>query len=116
MEYGYKIQCFYYSFSIRVSANVTKSVAISIGVGYSSTSSSSKNYELTNAQKAKVNSGKGVSRLDVYAKVRKQMWPYKVYDNALGILISEFDASYVTTWNAHGEKGKVSYQIRYKDK
>lgn len=103
------------SFNIAVTfTNYDGTASIKIGAAASSTTTYSESFELTDADKVKVNKNGYRTRLGVYAKVKREVWHYKVYDNASGALINEFDQPYVTTWDAEGIKNEVDYKIRLK--
>lgn len=103
------------SFNIEVNVKVTNSTSIKIGAAAADTSTFSKIYGFTDAEVNSIRYHGNRSRLGVYAKVKKEIWHYKVYDNTSGQLLNEYNYAYITTWDGENNLGEVDYKALLKN-
>lgn len=103
------------NFNITFSYNITNDTNIKIGAAASDTTTFSKIYNLTDKEIASIRYNNNRSRLGVYAKVRRQVVNYKIYDNTTGLLLQNFNYGYVTTWDGDGNINEVDYSVELKN-
>lgn len=101
------------SFKVSLNYNVTNDFSVKIGAA-SNTTTHSDIYDLTDAEKKLVRNKGYRTRLGVYAKVRGKVVNYKIYDNAIGQLLQNFNYAYITTWDKIGVQGEVDYRVELK--
>lgn len=102
------------SFKVSLNYNVTNDFSIKIGAAASNTTTHSDVYDLTDAEKNLVRNKGYRTRLGVYAKVKREVVNYKIYDNATGQLLQNFNHATITTWDGAGVKGEVDYRVELK--
>ena len=104
------------NFNISVSFNIKNAATIKIGAASSSTKTFSNIYTLTDKEIDSIRNKGNRSRLGVYAKVRKKVVNYKIYDNATGLLLQDYNYVYLTTWDADNNINEVDYHVKLKNK
>lgn len=102
-------------FEISLNYKVTNDTTIKIGAASSNTSTFSRVYTLTDDEIKSVRYDGNRTKLGVYAKVRKKVVNYKIYDNTTGLLLQNFNYAYITTWDGDGVQNKVDYRVELKN-
>lgn len=103
------------SFNISVNYEITNKASIKIGAAASNTTTFSKIYNLTNKEIDSIRNHGNRSRLGVFAKVRKKVVNYKIYDNTTGLLLQDYNYAYITTWDGDGNINEVDYHVQLKN-